>query len=250
MSLPRVLTIAAWNALLGRINALASAPPSGCTAKAVLPFVSAPHRWSQSDVMLARNKLSEICSTNVFNAPIDKWRVGVTDEFEAAIAHGWCGCVSEPCCITAGMVSAFEQYLYGNIDYATAAATIGSTRMARLVLCVNDSKHIGYTQYHQHLTQVVSRLYWRDTGVPRSDEGVTTNSSTSETLGSGYVASFAPSYHSSTSVGPRSDYDSRVLVMSYWDFDQSRYYDEYAIATFDVDNYWYTFSVPAPFLCP
>ena len=99
MAATSVLTRAAWNDLLTRINNLAPSPPAGCKALDALPLATAPHRWSAADITAARSKLSAICSTNVFSAPsTGMWMKSVIDELNTAIGKGWCKC-QQACCV-------------------------------------------------------------------------------------------------------------------------------------------------------
>ena len=80
---------------LGQINDLATEPPAGCNALSEVSLVSARHIWKASDITAARDKLTEICSNNLFPTPIDgKWLEEIITELEAAIENGWCGCAA------------------------------------------------------------------------------------------------------------------------------------------------------------
>jgi len=87
-----VETLAAWNSVITQVNTLAQAPPSGCSAQTALTLVTAPHRWSKTDVTQVQTTLKAICSNNTFSTIPDKWQQSILDEINTALAVGWCNC--------------------------------------------------------------------------------------------------------------------------------------------------------------
>lgn len=75
-------TLGDWNDILNRINALIA--NNGLSATP-LPLVVGQHRWSVTDIVAARNKLTEIGSTLIFVAPLVKWTQVIIDELNEAI---------------------------------------------------------------------------------------------------------------------------------------------------------------------
>ena len=61
-----------------------------------LPLVTAPHKWSETDIAAARDKLTRFvpttCSTP--RQPASGWKP-IIDELDAAIDNGWCNCEPE-----------------------------------------------------------------------------------------------------------------------------------------------------------
>lgn len=67
-----------WNDVIQHINGIIAS--NGLPA-APLPEAPSEHRWSQSDVLVARDKLSEISSVPLsFVAPLIKWNQDIIDE--------------------------------------------------------------------------------------------------------------------------------------------------------------------------
>jgi hypothetical protein len=266
------LTIERWNGLLGRINALARNPPDGCDAVEELPLVTAPHKWSETDIAAARAKLGEICSTNSFDAPsTGKWLKATIDELEEAIENGWCGCEEERCCVPRGSGTVqinpggyyvtipfsqiVEQYLYGYVSYADMVAAMGEDVVAHLEECVGGptGQIIHYTLTHIHWVDCIYQDRWVDTGAIRQygsqDEyWYTCSNSDSTVVGSGYVLSFSPGYQSSTSVGSSNYYDQPIGMGYMYDYAAGRWYETYWIGAFDVDAYVYDLRVE--YVCP
>jgi len=82
-------TRADWNALIGRINALAD---QGCVIAEELPEVPEGHIWSVQDITDARDKLTEICANAPdFSAETVKWTQEIIDELSDAIENCECG---------------------------------------------------------------------------------------------------------------------------------------------------------------
>ena len=273
MAATSVLTRAAWNDLLTRINNLAASPPAGCTALAALPLATAPHRWSGADITAARSKLIAICSTNVFNAPsTGVWMKSVIDELNTAIGKGWCKC-QQACCVpnrsgtvqinpggysvTIPFSEIVEQYLYGYVSRDDMVAAMGSAVVANLEACLGAGGTTGqiiqYTQRHLHWTNCLYQDRWLDGSIRQvgdQDEYWFTCSNTDTTvLGSGWVPSLTSgSYAGGTSVGDHNYYDQPIGTGYNYDWQAGRYYETYWIGAFDVDAYVYDLSVTK--VCP
>ncbi len=272
MAATSVLTIAAWNDLLTRINNLAASPPAGCTALAALPLATAPHRWSAADITVARSKLSAICSTNVFNAPsTGVWMKSVIDELNTAIGKGWCNC-QQTCCVpnrsgtvqinpggyyvTIPFSQIVEQYLYGYVSRDDMVAAMGSAVVANLEACLGAGGTTGqiiqYTQRHLHWTNCLYQDRWLDGSIRQvgdQDEYWFTCSNTDTTvLGSGWVPSLTPSYGSGTTTGSSNYYDQPLGMGYNYDYQAGRYYETFWIGAFDMDAYVYDLSVTK--VCP
>ena len=69
-----------WNDIIDRVNDLCTNPDSGCTGIHPLDDVEADHIWSVDDVQQVRDKLTEICSDNQFNADLRLWKQDIIDE--------------------------------------------------------------------------------------------------------------------------------------------------------------------------
>ncbi len=271
MAATAVLSLDAWNDLLGRINALVANPPEGCDPLQELPLVQAPHKWSETDISQARAKLTEICSDNVFHAPsIGKWRQEIIDELEEAIDKGWCNCEPEiPCCIPQGSGTVWmegpgggywvtipywqviEQYLYGNIDYSQAEAALPDGVMARIVACYpGSSGNISHSYHHDHWGNCVYQDYWTD-GSKRGDEYWNTCSNTeSEVTDLGRLPSISSSYGGGTVVGDTNYYGSPMFCSQWmYDYIEGRWYQSCWIGYFEVDAYWYDFANWNSFSC-
>jgi hypothetical protein len=191
MAATSVLTRAAWNDLLTRINNLAASPPAGCKALDALPLATAPHRWSTADITAARSKLSAICSTNVFSAPsTGVWMKSVIDELNTAIGKGWCNC-QQACCVpnrtgtvtinpggysvTIPFSEIVTQYLYGYVSYDDMVTAMGSSVVANLAACIGGptGQIIRYTQRHLHWTNCIYQDRWLDgRSVARTSIGI------------------------------------------------------------------------------
>jgi hypothetical protein len=88
-----VLTLDNWNQIIRQINNLAQNPPAGCNGVATLQPVTAPHRWSKTDIQQVQQALQGICPSDTFASPIpDLWKQKTIDDINAAIANGWCNC--------------------------------------------------------------------------------------------------------------------------------------------------------------
>jgi hypothetical protein len=109
-----------WNSIIQRVNALCQSPSAGCDAVALLDEVGENHRWSVQNIQAVRDKLTEICSENTFTAELVKWKQDIVDEIEAAIARGWCGCVS--CANALGVVTTY----IGAIEQTECTADTGN----------------------------------------------------------------------------------------------------------------------------
>lgn len=81
------LTLERWNSLIEQVNELADE----CDLEH-LDQVTAPHKWSKSDVQQMQDKLRDICDDNEFSDVPEKWKQSIIDEFEEAIAAGACCC--------------------------------------------------------------------------------------------------------------------------------------------------------------
>ena len=79
-----------WNDIIDRVNDLCTNPDSGCTGIDPLDDVEADHIWSVDDVQQVRDKLTEICSDNQFNADLRLWKQDIIDEINDAISRGCC----------------------------------------------------------------------------------------------------------------------------------------------------------------
>jgi hypothetical protein len=273
MAAAYVLPLEAWNSLLERINGLATNPPEGCDPVEELPPVEAPHKWSETDITAARDKLVEICSDNTFSEPSSgKWRKAIIDELDAAIDNGWCNCGEEqPCCVPQGSGTVqinpggyyvtipfsqiVEQYLYGNVSYSDMVAAMGADVVTHLEECVGgpSGQIIHYTLRHLHWTNCIYQDRWLDNGVVRQyggqDEYWYTCSNTDATVvDSGYVPSFTPGYQSSTSIGSHNYYDQPMGTGYYYDYAAGRWYETLWIGAFDVDAYVYELRVE--YICP
>jgi hypothetical protein len=271
MAATSVLTRAAWNDLLTRINNLAQNPPAGCKALAALPLATAPHRWSGADITAARSKLSAICSTNVFIAPATGvWMKSVIDELNTAIGKGWCKC-QQACCVpnktgTVPMPGGYNvtipysqiitQYLYGNVSYSDMVAAIGSDVVTGLAACISAGGTTGqiiqYTQRHLHWTNCIYQDRWIDGGI-RSYNGNDTYSYTcsntdTTVVGSGWVPSLTPAYASGTATGSSNYYDQPIGMGYNYDYQAGRYYETFWLGAFDMDAYVYDLSVTK--VCP
>jgi hypothetical protein len=268
MAATYVLTLDGWNGVLERINALATNPPEGCDAVDELPLVEAPHRWSETDIAAAREKLNEICSNNVFDAPsTGKWLQAIIDELDAAVDNGWCNCEPTiPCCVPAHTLhgvpagwsgsTVVTQYLYGNINYSQAAEYLGEDVMAHLVECVapGTGEIIHYTLRHIHWIDCIYQDRWVDNNAIRQVGGLdeywyTCSNSDVTILDSGWVPSLTPSYQSSTSVGSHNYYDEPMPGGGYhYDYQAERWYLTNWIGYFEVDSYVYDLYVS--YVCP
>lgn len=92
-----ILTRDAWNGLITDINALAVAPPAGCSALDTLPLVDENHIFTRDDIFDARNKLSQMCFGAFVTSPLVFWLQNHITEIETAIAEGWCNCEFTGC---------------------------------------------------------------------------------------------------------------------------------------------------------
>jgi hypothetical protein len=88
----QVWTRAEWNDIIHRTNDLIENPNAGCAKLEPLEEVPENHIWTPTDITVVRDKLVEICPTNIFEAETRKWKQAIIDEIEAAIAGGWCDC--------------------------------------------------------------------------------------------------------------------------------------------------------------
>jgi len=235
-----------------------------------LPLVTAPHRWSAADITAARNKLSAICSANVFNAPTGIWKQAIIDELNTAIGKGWCKC-QQACCVpnktgTVPMPGGYNvtipysqiltQYLYGNVSYSDMVAAMGSDLVTALAACIaaggTTGQIIQYTQRHLHWTNCVYQDQWVGGGI-RSYNGndtytYTCSNTDTTVVGSGWVPELAPSYASGTTTGSTNYYDQPIGTGYYYDYAAGRYYETFWIGAFDMDAYVYDLSVTK--VCP
>ena len=273
MAATYVLTLDGWNGVLERINALATNPPEGCDAVDELPLVESPHRWSETDIAAAREKLNEICSNNVFDAPsTGKWLQAIIDELDAAVDNGWCNCEPTiPCCVPQGSRTVqinpggyyttipysqiVEQYLYGNVSYSDLVAALGSDVVAHLEECVGGptGQIIHYTLRHIHYVNCIYQDRWVDGGIRTygsEDTYILTCSGTDSTVvDSGWVSSLAHgSYASSTSAGSPNNYDEPMCGGYMYDYSAGRWYQTCALGYFDVDISVYDLYVS--YVCP
>lgn len=108
-----------WNDLIQQVNTLAIDPDTGCDPLDPLDEVTAPHRWSKSDIQSIQDKLIEICEDNTFDTIPDKWMQSTVDEINEAIAAGWCGCDDcVPPCSDAGYEA---EYFASHVGYGCIA---------------------------------------------------------------------------------------------------------------------------------
>jgi len=271
MAATYVLSIDAWNGLLGDINYLAEHPPEGCDPVAPLELVTAPHKWSETDIAAARDKLTEICSENVFYAPsTGKWLEAIVDELWDAIDNGWCNCEPEiPCCIPNGQGTVWivgpgggyyvtipywqviEQYLYGNISYGAAEAALPEGVMARIVECYpGSSAFISHSFHHAYWVNCVYQDYWLEGGARGEEHWSTCSNYPDEVTYLGRLPAIASSYQSSTVVGS-TNYGSYPWTCQYhYDYIEGRWYQTCQIGYFEVNAYWYYFSYWNLFMCP
>jgi hypothetical protein len=118
-----------WNDVIRHINGIIAS--NGLPA-ALLPEAPSKHRWSQSDVLVARNKLSEISLVPLsFVAPLIKWNQDIIDELMQPITST--GYIQVPRLYRAGCqvntVRNSDDYVLGSTGYAFegAAATVISS---------------------------------------------------------------------------------------------------------------------------
>ena len=272
MAATYVLTIDGWNGLLERINYLADHPSEGCDPIAPLDLVTAPHKWSETDIAAARSKLVEICSDNVFYAPsTGKWLQTIIDELDEAIDNGWCNCEPEiPCCIPQGQgtvwITAYgtgywvtmpywqivEQYLYGNIDYSAAEEALPDGVMARLVECYpGSSGYISHSYHHAHWWNCIEQDYWLEGGKRGEEHWNTCGQDPEEVTDLGRLPAIASSYPSSTAVGGTNYYGSPLFCSAWmYDYIENRWYQSCLIGYSEVNAYWYNFAYWNLFTCP
>jgi len=271
MAATYVLTIDGWNGLLERINYLCAHPSEGCDPIAPLELVTAPHKWSETDIAAARAKLVEICEDNVFYAPsTGKWLQDIIDELDSAVDNGWCNCEPEiPCCIPTGNGTVWvvsygagywvtmpywqiiEQYLYGNLDYSSVEAAMPDGVMARIVECYpGSSGWISYSLHHDHWVDCVYQDTWLDGGGKRGEEYWSTcEIDPTEVTYLGRLPSIASSYAGGVSVGG-TNYGSYGWTCNYsYDYIESRWYQTCQIGYFECNSYTYYFSYWNLFTC-
>ena len=272
MAATSVLTLAAWNDLLTRINNLADSPPAGCKALDALPLATAPHRWSTADITAARSKLSAICSTNVFSAPsTGVWMKSVIDELNTAIGKGWCKC-QQACCVpnrsgtvqinpggysvTIPFSEIVTQYLYGYVSYSDMVAAMGSDVVANLAACIVAAEPRARSSATPSGTCTGPTASIRTAGSTaasgrsaiKTSIGIRAATPTRRSLARAGCRPLTPGYASSTATGSSNYYDQPLGMGTNYDYQAGRYYQTFWIGAFDMDAYVYDLSVTT--VCP
>lgn len=88
----RVLTRAAWNDLIRRVNDKSQHPAQGCDPLGPLNEIGSRHIWTAGDVYSLRGRLHEICGENVFLEYPGKWKQSLITEISDALDVDWCDC--------------------------------------------------------------------------------------------------------------------------------------------------------------
>jgi hypothetical protein len=82
-----------WNDIIDKINALISQCNDDV---APLDYVPENHKWSVTDIIVARDTISAHCSNAEFNTELKKWKQEIIDELNTAMGDCDCG-EGKPC---------------------------------------------------------------------------------------------------------------------------------------------------------